>query len=86
MNTATMELGNSNGIAITKNGKVIAYIKVKRDSVRGVELVGQSVNVDTEWDSREPFNQFAVTLGLEIDREVCESAKMFINTLEGVNA
>lgn len=86
MNTATVEIGNSNGIAITKNGKVIAYVKVKRDSVRGVELVGQSVNVDTEWDSTAPFNQFAVTLGLEIAREAYESAEMFIDTLEGVNA
>jgi hypothetical protein len=86
MNTATIELGNSNGIAITKNGKVVAYVKVKRDSERGVEFVGQSVNVDGEWGNGEPFNQFAVTLGLEIAREAYESADEFINTLQGVNA
>lgn len=86
MNTATIELGNSSGIAITKNNKVIAYIKVKRDDVRGVELVGQSVNTKTEWNDYDTFNQFAVTLGLEIEKETYKSAEMFIDTLEGVNA
>jgi hypothetical protein len=86
MNTATIELGNSNGIAITKNGKVIAYVRVKHDSERGVELVGQSINMETDWNSTAPFNQFGVTLGLKIEREAYESADEFINTLEGVNA
>ena len=81
--TLTIELGSNESIAITKNGVVIGFVTVKRQSNNSVELLGQAVNFDSWNAPMESWthNSFACGMSIKATVEEMSSADQFISAI-----
>jgi hypothetical protein len=79
-NPTTIEIGNSDSIVITKDGKVVGFVKVKKFN-DNIEMVANPVTFYNYYQPREKniFNSFATTGATNVDKiEDIESAENFI--------
>lgn len=89
LNPTVIDLDGFDSVVITKNGKVVAFVEVKRERNGNVELLANPVcyyDWTTDRDTHV-LNSFATTLATEVDSpEDLASASNFINFMNGVKA
>jgi alkylhydroperoxidase family enzyme len=84
-----IELGAADSVVITRQGKVVGFVEVKRERNGNVELLANPVcyyDWATDRDNHV-LNSFATTLATEVDSaDDLASASNFINFMNRVKA
>jgi hypothetical protein len=90
LNPTVIELGDSDSVVITRNGKVVGFVEVQRIRNGNVELLANPVICSGDWDmppQEVTFNSFATTMATNVRiPENLASAENFINFMNGVKA
>jgi hypothetical protein len=85
-----IELGSADSVVITKDGKVVGFVEVKRVRNGNTELLANPVCLSGNWmapDSERVYNSFATTLATEVDSlDDLASASNFIKFMNKENA
>ena len=84
-----IELGAADSVVITRNGKVVGFVEVKRERNNAVELLANPVTCYNWETDREThvFNSFATTLATNVDSpDDIASASNFIKFMNEVKA
>jgi len=78
-----IELGIADEVVITRNGKVVGYVEVKRESNNAVELLANPVVCPQDWSKPAQeaiYNSFSTTLATYVESpDDMASAQNFIN-------
>lgn len=81
-NPTTIELGNHDSIVITKDGKVVGFVQVKRVFNNNVELVANPVTYSGNWNRPQEeriYHSFATTGATNVETpEDLATAENFI--------
>jgi hypothetical protein len=89
LNPIVIELGDSDSIVITKNGKVVAFVDVEKERNGNTRLLANPVsyyNWETDRDTHV-HNSFATTLATSVDSlDDLASAENFIRFMTKVSA
>lgn len=84
INPTVVEFGNKDSIVITKNGKVVGFVKLKKEYEKNVELVAYPVAFHKWGFNQEEwvYNSFATTMAIQVDTPSdIASADNFINMM-----
>lgn len=85
-----IELGAADSVVITRNGKVVGFVEVKRERNNAVELLANPVCLPNNWmlpDSERIYNSFATTGATNVNSvEDLASAQNFIKFMNEVKA
>ena len=86
-----IELGAADSVVITRNGKVVGYVEVKRDARENfIELLANPVAVYSNWmlpDAERVSHSFATTGATEVaSADDLASAQNFIKFMNEVKA
>jgi hypothetical protein len=91
LNPTVIELGSADSVVITRNGKVVGFVEVKRDARENfIELLANPVAVYDNWfkpDAERVSHSFATTGATEVASvEDLASAENFIRFMTKVSA
>lgn len=89
MATQIIELGNSDSIVLTQDGKVVGLVTVKARRTHGIDLVGRPVHMDIYYG--EPYSRVVNGFGCSTaittdDVEEIDNPLIFAREWEGINA
>ena len=86
---AVIELGAAESVVITRDGKVVGYVELKRIRNNNTELLAHPVGY-CKWEASSEdrvYNSFATTLATEVDSPAdLASAQNFIKFMNEVEA
>lgn len=84
-----IELGAADSVVITKDGKVVGFVEVKRVRNGNTELLANPVSF-SKWEvpsEERVFNSFATTMATEVDSlQDLASAQNFVKFMNKENA
>jgi hypothetical protein len=91
LNPTVIDLDGFDSVVITRNGKVVGFVEVKRDARENfIELLANPVALYNNWmasDSERVSHSFATTGATEVSSaDDLASAQNFINFMNGVKA
>ena len=85
-NPAMIELGDNDSIVITKNGKVIGFVEVRRERNNAVELCANPVTYYNYASDNSIFNSFSTTMATNVERLDDLEAENFVALMTKVGA